>query len=66
MKPVVMPMLALVIGVVSLFVDSKKSALGRTLALAGLLITAALTVGINLQEGRARDVALRDSQEREK
>jgi hypothetical protein len=66
MKSVVMPMLALVMGVVSLFVDSKKSSAGRALALAGLSITAGLTIAINLQEGSARDAALRQSQEREK
>jgi hypothetical protein len=65
MKSLIMPVVAMTIGVISLFVDPRKSRLGLGLTLSGLVATAGLTIAFNIQEGRARDKALEESKERE-
>ncbi len=65
MKSFIMPVVAMTIGVVSLFVDPRKSKVGLGLILAGLVVTAGLTIGFNVQESRARDRALEESMQRE-
>lgn len=66
MQSFIMPLVTMVIGIISLFVDPKQSRWGLGLTLAGLTLTTALTVGINLREEQASRRALNDSVAREK
>ena len=60
-----MPLVALAMGLVSLFLDPRKSKIGLGLVFAGLVVTTGLTIAFNVQESRARDRALDESKERE-
>jgi hypothetical protein len=56
----------MIIGLISIFVDPKKNKIGLGLTVARVLVAAALTLVFNVQESRARDLALDESKQREK
>ena len=60
MKDFLMPVLALVCGIMSLYVDSKDKG-KRWLLLAGLVITATVTVGFNILDTREKSADVLDA-----
>lgn len=64
MKSLLMPVLALVCGLVSLHVDPKDRR-KRWLLVGGLLATTAVTIWLNIDEGRAKALELSKSEQRE-